>query len=122
MLDYVSDHFRRIEFRCRCGDCIHSKIPAVDSVLLTALVDLRSHFMLPVDITSAWRCENYNKIVGGAEGSRHIYGIAVDLKVAITNTKQVYDYLDYKYPGKYGIGLYDGWVHFDVRSGFGARW
>jgi uncharacterized protein YcbK (DUF882 family) len=45
-----------------------------------------------------------------------MYGVASDLHVDGVAHKKVYDYLDKKYPNKYGIGLYTWGVHIDTRK------
>jgi len=48
--------------------------------------------------------------------------IACDFKSASdVSPKEIYDFLDEKYPDMYGLGLYDSWVHIDVREDK-ARW
>jgi len=44
-------------------------------------------------------------------------GIAADIVVEGYSPAKIYQYLDQKYKGKYGIGEYPGWVHIDVRRG-----
>lgn len=114
----VSKNFKRSEFKCKCGNCTFE---AVDVELLEVLEDLRAWADGPITITSGNRCADHNSAVGGAPGSKHVSGIAADIKVADISTEEVYRYLDSKYPNKYGIGLYDNWVHIDVRSEK-ARW
>lgn len=109
----ISPHFKRNEFKCKCGKC---KFEAVDHELLVVLEDLRIWFDEAVSINSAIRCETHNKAVGGAENSMHLHGIAADIVVKDITSEEVYRYLDTKYPNKYGVGLYPSWVHIDVRS------
>lgn len=50
---------------------------------LTALVDnlldrIRERFAVPMIITSGYRCERLNKLVGGVDNSQHMKGEAVD--------------------------------------------
>lgn len=113
-----SKYFTRDEFACQCG-CGFS---TVDAELLEVLEDVREFFNEPVTITSGCRCDTHNRNVGGAEDSKHKYGIASDIQVRNHDAEDVYTYLANKYEGKYGIGLYDSWVHIDVRQDNGARW
>jgi len=39
---------------------------------------VRTYFNRPVHVTSAFRPYSYNKLIGGATHSAHIYGMAVD--------------------------------------------
>ena len=63
----------------------------------------------PVTITSGIR-PDHNLAVGGAPDSQHVHGLAADIRLRISDQKEVYRYLDTKYPTKYGIGLYSGWI------------
>ncbi len=113
----VSKYFNSEEFACNdgCGFC------AVDIRLLEALTDVREHFGKPVTITSACRCEKYNKEVGGTVKSQHTKGMACDIVIKDVDAKVVQEYLLDKYPDSYGIGRYLQFTHFDVRDNK-ARW
>ena len=110
-------HFKREEFACQCG----CGWDAIDFELLEVLIDVRSYFNSPVLITSGNRCEKHNKEIGGAEKSQHTLGKAADFKVKHVSPVLVYNYLDTKYPDKYGLGIYENRVHLDVRNSR-ARW
>jgi len=114
----ISENFSRSEFKCNCNNC---KFAAVDVELLEVLEDVRSHFNAPITITSGWRCHDYNALVGGAKDSYHKRGTAADFQVSGVTPLEVYKWLDERYSHKYGIGLYNSWVHLDVRSEK-ARW
>ena len=113
----LSKHFDSSEFACRCGCGFDDVSPE----LIKVLEDLRTTYDRPITITSGCRCEAHNKKVGGAQktdkspGSQHLYGTAADIKVEGMSPAKVYQYLQYKYPNKYGLGLYKSWVHVDVR-------
>lgn len=108
-----SDNFLRKEFDCNCGNC---EPIAVDHELITVLEDLRSYFGKQITVTSGYRCPDHNAAVGGHPKSKHMLGIAADIKVAGVYPQAVYNYLNEKYPDKYGIGLYSAWVHIDVQE------
>ena len=114
----VSRHFNRSEFTCNCGKCSPR---AVDSELLTLLEGLREYFLQPITISSGWRCEAYNKSIGGYPASKHLEGIAVDITINGTSPDKVYYYLDKTYPDELGLGKYEAWTHVDVRD-LKARW
>ena len=116
----VSDNFRVKEFRCKDG----SDPVFIGDELLDVLQDVRDHFGKAVNVEdhSAYRTVAYNKKVEGSSGnSRHIYAIAADFHVVGVAHKTVYDYLNKKYPNKYGIGLYSWGVHLDSRP-TKSRW
>jgi uncharacterized protein YcbK (DUF882 family) len=110
-------YFKREEFACKCG----CGFDDIDEELVDVLDDLREHFGQPVTITSGCRCSKHNKAVGGEPKSKHMEGIAADIKVRNVNPNIVYSWLDNKYPNKYGLGLYKSWVHVDTRRQR-ARW
>ena len=108
----ISTNFRVREFKCRDGgDPVF-----VGDELLEVLQDLRDVSGDEVYITSSYRTITYNARVGGAKKSKHMYGIAADIKSKVWTAKQVFDYLDSKYFDKYGVGYYKaGYVHIDTR-------
>lgn len=108
-----SPHFTRAEFTCRCG----CGFAAVDKELLDLLEEVRRSFASPVVITSGCRCEAHNQAVGGAPGSYHVKGMAADIQVQGVRPDTVYTYINRMYPDRYGLKLYETWVHLDVRPG-----
>jgi len=109
--------FKRHEFACKCG----CGFEAVDAELVQILNMLRAHFNAPVTINSACRCEKHNKDVGGKPKSKHVRGIAADVVVKGILPSIVYEFLDEMFPDSHGIGKYNTFTHFDVRSEK-ARW
>lgn len=110
-------HFTKAEFACKCG----CGFDTVDPELLEVLEELREAYNVPITINSGCRCEKHNKLVGGEPKSQHLLGTAADIVVKGVSPYKVFQYLDRKYKGKYGIGLYSSWVHIDVRPQQ-ARW
>lgn len=45
------------------------------------LQPIREHFKIPIRVTSGFRSEKYNDIIGGENGSQHTKGMAVDIDV-----------------------------------------
>lgn len=121
MFDRINEFFTRQEFACKCGKCHLSNYPSVDAGLLRLLTIVRRHFNQPVIITSGWRCADHNNAVGGAPSSKHLYGIAADIKVKDVDPAVVSAWLEHRYPRALGIGVYPSWVHVDVRP-VEARW
>lgn len=114
----LSKHFKRSEFKCRCGKC---RSIAVDYELVIVLEDIRRHFNSPIRITSAYRCDEHNREVGGAFNSMHLTGKACDIVVKNVEPSVVQRYLINTYKDSYGIGCYDKFTHIDVRDNK-ARW
>lgn len=73
----LSEHFKLGEFKCPDG----SDIVKIDSRLIEKLEELRSIGGFVITITSGYRTPAYNKKIGGATGSKHTLGQAVDCRV-----------------------------------------
>lgn len=112
-MSYVSKHFRREEFKCKCGTCDRD---AVDVDLLRVLERLRDYYSAPIRITSGNRCPFHNEAIGGSKTSQHMLSKAADIQVEGIPPEAVYEKLNGWYPLDYGIILYNDWVHFDVRN------
>lgn len=113
----LNDYFDSKEFVCKCG-CL---MDGIDPELLYVLTDIRKWFNKGVLIISGCRCLSYNVSIGGSHTSQHLFGKAADFKVLGIDQDKVADYLECKYPNKYGIGRYKGRTHLDVRA-TKARW
>jgi uncharacterized protein YcbK (DUF882 family) len=118
---YLTKHFKRSEFRCKCGKYCDGYPVEPSKELLELLENIRNHFDAPVTVSSGVRCKQHNTNVGGASKSQHMYGTAADIKVAGKTPKQVASYAETLMPNSGGIGLYSTWTHVDVRS-TKARW
>lgn len=113
----LSTNFKVREFRCKDG----SDTIFVSDILVAVLQNVRDHFGKSVTISSGYRTDSHNKKCGGASYSQHKYGMAADIKVSGVKAKDVYNYLDDKYPNQYGLGLDSNYVHVDVRA-TRSRW
>lgn len=108
----LSKNFSRWEFACRCG----CGFDTVDGELLRVLQELRDYYNCRVTIISGCRCVSHNATIpGAARDSQHIEAKAADVFVDGVSPRAVYLYLDRKYPKKFGLGLYPGRIHLDVR-------
>lgn len=109
----LNDYFQRKEFACKCG----CGFDAVDVELLGVITAVRQELGKPVTITSACRCPEHNERVGGAKGSQHKLGKAVDFQVKDMTPKQVQDFMDQFLPkDKFGLGYGKTFTHLDVRE------
>lgn len=119
----LSANFKVSEFRCKDGS---DKI-LIDDALVAILQRIRDHYGKPVSISSAYRTEAYNKRIGGAARSQHLYGTAADIRIAGVDPRDLARWIEEEInPG--GLGLYDyapgdksGFVHVDTRQGK-SRW
>lgn len=113
----LSANFRVREFDCHGrGCCATTKI---DSQLVDYLQKIRDHFGKSVNLSSGYRCEKHNgEVANAVSRSRHILGMAADIKVSGVAPAEVAKYAEAI--GVKGIGLYEGkdgnFVHIDTRT------
>ena len=110
-------NFKVNEFACSDG----SDVVFVSPDLVKVLQQIRDYFKLPVTVNSGYRTPGHNKKVGGAEYSQHLYGMAADISVKGVKPERVYEYVDSLLKNTGGVGLYDTFVHVDVRK-VKSRW
>lgn len=107
----LSSHFRVREFRCKDG----SDVIFIADELIDVLEKIRDHFGRAVTINSAYRTPSYNKKIGGAAYSQHMYGCAADIVVSGISPATVYTYADQLLKTG-GVGKYPTFTHVDVRE------
>jgi len=109
----MSKHFKQSEFSCRCGCGFDNINPEI----IEQLEKIRNIFNKSIIITSACRCEENNKKVGGVSNSQHLFGNATDFHVAGISSGKLHAQM--KEILNKGIirnlGLYSWGVHIDVR-------
>lgn len=113
----LSANFKVREFACNDG----SDPIFISSELVEVLQKIRDHFGKPVNINSGFRTASYNKKVGGATYSQHLYGTAADIRITGVSPKNIAAYAETLLPNKGGIGTYRDFVHIDVRE-VKSRW
>ena len=74
----------------------------------------------PRRINSAYRTPLYNKKCGGAQHSQHVQGRAIDIRVPKSLHPKIQAWHARRSTG--GLGLYNTFVHIDVRPGTRAFW
>lgn len=132
----LSDNFKRSENRCRCMECNQY---GADIELVFVLETLRSHIRQEIKgdaiiVVNSWfRCRAHNNRsasqknsygiygAGSNDNSWHLSGAAADIRVPDVSPRDIHEHLETMYPDKYGIGLYDTFIHIDVRPNK-ARW
>ena len=107
----ISQYFKSTEFDCKCKGYCSTTI--LDTRLIEYLQRIREHFNKPVYINSGYRCYTHNKNVGGVSKSKHLLGMAADIRVKDTAPIDVARYAESI--GVKGIGLYDTFTHIDSR-------
>lgn len=121
----LTKNFHLDEFECHDGTPVPERfIPNVQRLAFN-LQALRDELRRAVIVISGFRTEAWNKKARGAKNSEHLRAEAGDIRVPGLTPRVVYDtILRLIAEGKMeegGLGLYDGWVHYDVR-GRKARW
>lgn len=108
----IAKNFKLKEFACQDG----SDTILYDTVTVGYLQKIRDHFGKPVNITSAYRTPTHNKAVGGAAGSLHVQGKAVDFYITGVEPAEIAAYAESI--GCLGVGLYTKkrFVHIDSRT------
>ena len=101
----LSANFRVREFDCNgSGCCSQTKI---DPQLVDYLQKIRDYFGKSVNISSGYRCPKHNgNVANAAKNSRHMQGMAADIKVSGIAPAAVAGYAESI--GVRGIGLYEG--------------
>lgn len=113
----LSTNFKVREFACKDG----SDVIFISEGLVQVLQAIRLHFKKPVTINSGYRTPAYNKKVGGASYSQHLYGTAADIVVKGVEPRDVAAYAETILPNTGGIGIYGTFTHIDVRK-VKSRW
>lgn len=121
----LTQNFSLEEFACKDGSPVPGDL--LDNVELLAknLQVLRDHLGEPIHINSGYRTPAYNTKVGGKPKSYHLRAMAGDLTTKSKTPKQLAAVIEKLIAAKKmkqgGIGIYPGFVHYDVR-GYKARW
>ena len=113
------------ELKCKDGTPVPVQYLNNAMKLLDNLQVLRTELGEPVRINSGYRSPEYNKRIGGVKNSQHLLAAAADITVKSKTPRQVKAIIEKLIKaGKMhngGIGLYPGFVHYDVRKN-PARW
>jgi peptidoglycan hydrolase-like protein with peptidoglycan-binding domain len=130
---YLSKNFKLDEFKCRANgelppegwsesdvQTLGAAPTGISSELVERLEQLREMIGKPINITSGYRTPEYNKKVGGASKSQHLYGRAADITVSGMSADRVAELADSLFKDG-GLGRYSSFTHVDVR-GYYARW
>lgn len=117
-VEKISPHFGVWEFKCKDN----TRVIVLDKALVELLEIIRLHYNKPLHINSGYRTVQYNaSLKNSSPKSQHILGKAADIWLNNVSPKQLYSWLDSSYPNSLGIGIYDTFVHVDVREGK-SRW
>lgn len=121
----LSPNFLLSEFACKDGTPVPERYMKNVKELAKNLQVLRDYIKEPIHINSAYRTPSYNRKVGGAPQSQHLTASASDITAKNFSPRQIKAIIEKLIKaGKMkngGIGLYMGFVHYDVRDN-PARW
>ena len=121
----MTKNFKLKEFECKCGCDMPLEVYENIIKLASQLQFLRDYTGRPITINSAYRCPEHNAKVGGSKTSQHLLGKAADITIQSLKPIEVYalieDLIDMGHMLQGGLGLYDTFVHYDIRK-TKARW
>lgn len=122
----ASEHFSLAEFACHDGSRTPSEVIPNIRELAQNLEVLRSELNgAAIHVNSGYRSPAYNRSIGGATDSQHMYGRAGDITVGGYSPREVYDTIERLINAgrmkQGGLGKYSSFVHYDTR-GSAARW
>ncbi|PYG83133.1 MULTISPECIES: D-Ala-D-Ala carboxypeptidase family metallohydrolase [unclassified Pseudomonas] len=87
-------------------------------LLCCALEQVRAMFGMPIIVSSGFRSERVNRLIGGAANSQHVQGLAADFTVVeVTPRETVRRIMESTVPFDQLILEFDDWVHFSVTRG-----
>lgn len=122
----LTKNFDSKEFDCKDGTPVPEIYMNNCKEVAENLQVLRDHIKAPILITgSGYRTPSHNKKVKGAVHSQHLTASAADINAKGYTPKQLAEVIEKLITeGKMqqgGIGVYKGFVHYDIR-GKKARW
>jgi uncharacterized protein YcbK (DUF882 family) len=121
----LTKNFDLKEFECKCGCKMPLEVYENVIKLAGELQKLRTYLDRPIRINSAYRCESHNSNVKGSKTSQHLLGKASDITVQSLKPAEIFiiieDLIDMGEMLQGGLGLYDTFVHYDIRKSK-ARW
>lgn len=125
----LTDNFSMWEFDCHDGTPVPVMYHGNVYRLATALERLRGlRRGRAIAVISGWRTVTHNRAVGGASDSSHLTGEGADIRSGSPAELHAFILEEYKagtFPELGGVGIYPGWVHFDIRKardGHLRRW
>lgn len=121
----LTRNFSKWEFECKDGSEMPATVLGNVSKLAQALQVIRDVVQEPIRITSSYRSLEYNRTIGSKDTSQHVLGKAADLQIDNVEPQELYEIIelliDLEQIPQGGLGLYNTFVHYDIR-GYEARW
>ena len=116
----ITEHFTQEEFNCKDGSIVPIKFIGNLHLLCQNLEIIRESLKCPIHVNSGYRSPEYNKKVGGVSNSQHLQAKAVDISTKNYTPSQVhkiiYNLIMTHRIMAGGLGLYYGFVHYDIRG------
>jgi len=121
----LTKNFYLDEFQCKDLSDINEEVFNNLLELADNMQLIRDYLGASITVNSGYRSPNYNKVIGGASGSKHKLGQACDFTVKGMTPEQVADRVEELIKDSTilqgGLGRYDTFTHYDIR-GTKARW
>ena len=121
----MTKNFSKSEFESKCGREMPEEVYHNVVKVANQLQYLRDYLAKPIKVNSAYRSPEHNESVGGVSKSQHILGKAADIVIKGMPTEILYQPIEDAISNgemlQGGLGLYDTFVHYDIR-GTKARW
>ena len=121
----MTKNFKIHEFACKCGCDMPDEVYSRVIKLAVELQKLRDIFDVPFTPTSAYRCPEHNRRIGGVRNSQHLLGFAADLQIPGVEPEEVAGMIESLMGSgdilMGGVGRYNTFTHMDIR-GRRARW
>ena len=121
----LTKNFNKIEFDSKDGAVMPTHILENIKILAENLQILRDYLGVPISVNSGYRSNRHNSNIKGVVNSYHTKGLAADITAkGLTPKKLARAIRRLRIEGKIkkgGLGLYNGFVHYDIR-GYGAKW
>ena len=101
------------DLACECGCNMNN----MDIEFLEKVKKLEKKCKMKFHITSGSRCKNYNSRVGGHSKSKHLTGMAIDIRYR--NKRQLNKIKKYAKKSDYFTFVYDEGDHIHIEKGYG---
>jgi hypothetical protein len=91
----------------------------IKSLCENVLEPIREHFKVPIHISSGYRSDALNRLIGGSKSSQHSVGQAADVDMEITgvSNKQIFDYIRGNLDFDQLINEFDySWIHVSYKK------
>lgn len=105
----ITNNFSRHEFKCPCCGA-----EGVSQILVQTLQDARDDYGQPINVSSGFRCQRHNAMVGGSENSSHLTGMGADILCKDPGDRFELLTVVLRYFDR--VGVYARHLHVDVDS------